>query len=167
MKTRKPKITTISEKKIVGMQSKISFAEMASSTTKLWQSFMPNKNQISHIANPNLWSIQVFGPSLKLEEINPNTVFDKWAAAEVISFENIPKNMKTMLIPKGMYAVFIHHGPASTFYKTSQYIFEEWLPNSDYQIDNRPHFEIMKSDYNPNSMEAQETVWIPIKKLLK
>ena len=162
MKIIEPKIIFIPEKKLVGMRLKISFEDISTSTTKLWQNFMPNRNKIVHKIDSDLLSVQIYDSSLKYVDFKPNTVFEKWAAVEVEKFNQIPKELETIVIPKGKYAVFIHHGLPNTFHKTTKYIFSEWLPNSIYQLDNRPHFEIMEAGYNPNDPNAEETVWIPI-----
>jgi len=72
--------------------------------------------------------------------------------------------MDHLIIPGGLYAVFIHKGPVHIFYKTSQYIYGQWIPGSDYILDNRPHFEIMTEQYlGPDHPESEEEVWVPIK----
>jgi len=157
-----PKIIFISEKKLVGMRLKMSFEEISTSTTKLWQNFMPNRNKIVHKVNSDLLSVQIYDSSLKFVDFTSKTVFEKWAVVEVENFNQILKEMETLIIPKGKYAVFIHRGLPNTFHKTTSYIFGEWLPNSIYELDNRPHFEIMEVDYNPKDSNAEETVWIPI-----
>jgi AraC family transcriptional regulator len=43
------------------------------------------------------------------------------------------------------------------------YIFMEWLPQSNYQLDNRPHFQILGEKYKHNQPDSEEEVWIPIK----
>jgi AraC family transcriptional regulator len=63
----------------------------------------------------------------------------------------------------GLYAVFLHKGAASTGGKTFKYIFETWLPNSCYLLDNRPHFEILGAKYKNDDPGSEEEVWIPIK----
>jgi AraC family transcriptional regulator len=68
-----------------------------------------------------------------------------------------------MILSEGLYAVFIHKGPASQGEKTFRYIFNTWLPASDYLLDNRPHFEIMGEKYKNEDSLSEEEVWIPIK----
>jgi len=162
MNILEPEIKVISEKKIIGMEIKMSFEDNSTSTSELWKSFMPNRNKIVYNINSDFLSVQIFNSSLKYDDFRPDTIFKKWAAVEVENFNKIPKGMKTMVIPKGKYAVFIHQGLPNTFHKTVQYIFETWLPSSVYRIDNRPHFEVLSKDYSPNDPKAEETVWIPI-----
>jgi AraC family transcriptional regulator len=65
-------------------------------------------------------------------------------------------------IPGGLYAVFDYKG-SSTDSSIFQYIFETWLPNSDYELDNRPHFEVLGDKYKNNDPASEEEIWIPIK----
>jgi AraC family transcriptional regulator len=71
--------------------------------------------------------------------------------------------MESFTLKGGLYAVFLHKGAASTGQKTFQYIFEMWLPNSGYLLDNRPHFEILGAKYKNEDPNSEEEVWIPIK----
>ncbi|MDP5096829.1 MAG: GyrI-like domain-containing protein [Flavobacterium sp.] len=38
------------------------------------------------------------------------------------------------------------------------------MPNSEYQLDNRPHFEILGAKYKNNAPDSEEEIWIPIKR---
>jgi len=96
-------------------------------------------------------------------QFKPDMEFEKWAAVEVADTKEIPQGMETYQINGGLYAVFVHHGPASAAEKTMQYIFGEWLPNSPYNMDSREHFEILPEGYNPVEPNAQEEIWVPVK----
>ena len=133
-------------------------------TVQLWKQFMPRGNEIEQKIGTKCYSIQSFPDDLTKVGFSPDMIFDKWAAFQVLDFKNIPDGMEAFTISKGKYAVFLHKGPASTFFKTIQYIFGEWLPFSEYSLDSRAHFEVLDSDnYNPNDPDAEEEVWIPIK----
>ncbi|TQE66329.1 GyrI-like domain-containing protein [Leptospira noguchii] len=45
------------------------------------------------------------------------------------------------------------------------HIFQEWLPNSGYKLEHRPHFELLGSKYKNNDPTSEEEVWIPIVKV--
>ena len=34
---------------------------------------------------------------------------------------------------------------------------------NQFEVDNRPHFEIFGEDYNPQNDFAEEEIWIPIR----
>ena len=78
-------------------------------------------------------------------------------------FENIPAGMNPFLLKGGLYAVFVHRGPASSGEKTFRYIFGIWLPASEYVIDDRPHFEILGEKYKHDDPDSEEEIWIPVK----
>src|SRR5689334_1706428 len=128
-----PRIETTGEKKLVGIRVKMSLSN--NKTKELWQSFMPRRKEVTNNIGSELFSIEVYDSTYFIN-FNYNTEFDKWAAVEVSDIEFIPIQMEMITIPSGLYAVFIHRGPASSGSKTFQYIFQTWLPNSEYFIDN-------------------------------
>lgn len=42
-------------------------------------------------------------------------------------------------------------------------IFSDWLPKSDYELDERPHFEILDEKYKNDDPNSEEEIWIPIR----
>lgn len=155
-----PQIITIQEKKLIGIKVLTSLADDSART--LWRQFMPRRREIKNIANSALYSVQDYGPAL--ESLTLLTQFDKWAAVEVSGAAAIPEGMEALILPGGLYAVFKHKGPAAAFPETAEYIFDEWLPQSGYDLDGRPHFEVMGENYpGPDNPHAEEDVWIPLK----
>lgn len=157
-----PSIRILSEKKLIGKRILMSFAE--NKTFELWNSFMPLRKEISNNVNNELISMQVYDESFDFTNFDIHKQFEKWAAIEVSEFNIIPDNIETFVLQGGLYAVFIHKGAASTGPKTFQYIFGTWLPNSEYILDNRPHFEILGEKYKNDDPASEEEIWIPIKK---
>jgi AraC family transcriptional regulator len=62
----------------------------------------------------------------------------------------------------GLYAVFDYKG-LSTDNSIFQFIFGTWLPSSEYDLDDRPHFEVLGNKYKNNDPTSEEEIWIPIK----
>lgn len=155
-----PGIKTLTEKKLVGNRMIMSFAD--NKTGELWRSFMPGRKEIQNNIGMEVYSIQIYAP-LFFENFNPNAAFEKWAAIEVAGFDIIPNDMETFTLPGGLYAVFIYQGAASAAANLFQYILGDWLPNSEYTLDNRPHFEILGEKYKNNDPDSEEEIWIPIK----
>jgi len=125
---------------------------------------MLDKIAIKNTLGTDLYSIQVYNNLHYFENFNPSTEFTKWAAIEVKNHVNIPSDFLPFTIESGLYAVFLHKGTVSEFPKTFQFIFNTWLPNSKYELDNRPHFELLGEKYKNNSSSSEEEVWIPIRK---
>ncbi len=154
------RIEIIEPKKLIGMNIEMSLSN--NKTSELWQKFMPRREEVKNRVNSDCISMQVYDKNQK-NLFSPTTQFIKWAIVEVYTYENIPDEMESYSLSGGKYAVFIHNGPAKTFPKTMQYVFESWFPESEYELDNREHFEILPEDYNPINPEAREEVWIPVK----
>ena len=163
MKKMEPKIIVTREIKLVGMRTKTTLNN--SKTVSLWKQFMPKKKEIKNLMNNWHYSVQRYESDLKMEEFTPDIFFETSAAVEVKSFAEIPQDMESFVIQEGAYAVFMHRGATDTFHKTADFIFNVWLPNSEYELDNsRKHFEIMKEKYlGPDNQSSEEEVWVPIK----
>lgn len=154
-----PQIITISNRQLVGKRITTSLA--AKETETLWKHFKPRIKEISEVVPNAFFSVQIYSHQ---GTFTPDTQFEKWAAVEVKKVEKLPVELETLTIPEGMYAVFIHKGLPGDFPKTSQYIFGKWFPSSGYELDNRPQFEVMYDQYRPNDPDAEEEVWVPIRK---
>jgi AraC family transcriptional regulator len=154
------RIEIATEKKLIGKHITMSFLE--NKTFELWSSFMPRRKEIKNQIGSDLYSLEVFTPG-HFNEFDPKEHFEKWAAVEVSDFSEIPAEMESLIIPPQLYAVFIHKGDQNEAYKTYHSIFVEWLPNSEYTIDDRPHFAIMGEKYKKNDPDSEEEIWIPIK----
>jgi len=157
----KPRIEILPTKKLVGKSIRMSLTD--NKTGELWKWFMTRKNQINSTFGSALYSMQVYDKSLDFRDFNQNVEFEKWAAIEVADFNSVPDEMDSYILKGGLYAVFIHKGSANEFQKTFQFIFGNWLPSSEYNLDNRPHFELLGEKYKNNDPSSEEEVWIPIR----
>ena len=131
-------------------------------TLNLWQSFMPRRKEITSSLNKEIISMQVYEESFDFSYFDLNRKFEKWAAVEVLDFDTVPKDMESYILPGGLYAVFFYKG-SSVDTKIFHYIFDRWLPSSNYLLENRPHFEILGEKYKNNDPTSEEEIWIPVK----
>lgn len=154
------RIETISVKKLVGKRIIMSLSD--NRTGELWYSFMSGKKDIKNNIGSDLYSIQVYEP-FYFNDFNPATKFEKWAAIEVTDFHSVPDEMETIILTGGLYTVFLHKGGQGTGPGTFQNIFGMWLPNSDYTLDNRPHFELLGEKYKNEDPLSEEEIWIPVR----
>ena len=151
------RIAHFEEKKLAGKRLTMSLLE--NKTGELWKSFMQLRKEIKNNIGNDLYSVQVYDP-FYFEHFNPATTFDKWATIEVSNFENLPESFECFVLPAGLYAVFQRKGMSTDIFKT---IYTEWLPNSEFMLDNRPHFEILGEKYKNGDPDSEEEIWIPIK----
>ena len=153
-----PRIETLVEKKLIGKRLTMSLAE--NKTGELWRSFMPGRRDISNNLTNDLISLQVYKPT-HFEDFKPTNEFEKWATIEVTNFDNVPADMETFTLAGGFYAIFDYKG-LNTDYSIFQFIYATWLPGSEYDLDDRPHFEILGDKYKNNDPTSEEEIWIPI-----
>jgi AraC family transcriptional regulator len=152
-----PKIEILLEKKLIGKRLQMSLAN--NKTQELWQSFMPRRTEIKNAVGSDLYAVQVYDATY-FEAFNPNAIFEKWATLEVTDFDSIPAEMESFTLSGGLYAVFEHKGHSTAIF---DYIFRDWIPNSEYDLDQRPHFEILGAKYKKEDPNSEEEIWIPIK----
>lgn len=155
-------IQEIEAKRLIGISGKGSISNDI--TLQVFKDFMPRKREIEGVKNSLTYSVQLFDTDLNRNPINPNTTFTRIAAVEVSEDSVAPQGMEVFEIPAGLYLTFTHKGTLDRFIQNLQFIYEKWIPDSAYEVDQRPHFEVLGSKYlgldNPNS---EEDIWIPIR----
>lgn len=157
-----PQIETLQKLKLIGKKVNTSFT--GNRTRELWQSFMPRRAEIENAIGSELYSVEIYNDTGFFKNFNPAKEFEKWAAVKVSDFNALPDEMDTLVIPEGLYAVFHYKGKPSEARATYQYIYANWIPNSEYDLDDRPHFAIMGEKYKGEDPDSEEELWIPIKK---
>jgi AraC family transcriptional regulator len=153
-----PKIKTFPTTKFIGKNRSFTYADYRA--FELWSSFMPRRKEIQNPIGTELFNIQINPDNF---DFHPNTPFVKWAAVAVSSFDFIPEGMEKLEIEESLYAVFNCKGAQSDAAAFFNIIYNEWLPSSDYELENRPQFEILGEKYKNNSPAAEEEIWIPVK----
>ncbi|MFK8006131.1 MAG: GyrI-like domain-containing protein [Saprospiraceae bacterium] len=153
-----PRIEIIEEKKFIGMSIEMSLAD--NKTFQLFSTFMPRKKEILNSKSQDVYDLIIY-PEGYFSTFNPTTYFKKHALIEVLDLENIPEGMKSFTLPKGKYAVFTFKGYVPN-QANFEYIFSTWLPNSAFDLDERPHFDILSEKIQQKSNDAFQEVWIPV-----
>ena len=154
-----PKIELLNGMKLLGIKMQMSLGNNL--TGNLWRTFMQRRKEINNVITNNMISMQIY-PADYFVEFSTNKEFNKWAAVEVCDFENIPDGFEKYLLPEGLFAIFNYKG-LNTDTTIFNYIYESWLPNSIYDLDNRPHFEMLGDKYKNNDPSSEEEIYIPIK----
>ena len=150
------RIALIEPKKLIGFSITTSFRD--DKTQIVWRKFMMRRNEIVNQTSNQLFSLQIYP-----ENFTANQTFRKYALAEVSDFNNIPNDFETFELASGKYMVFNYKGKAENGPELFRYIFQNSIPENQFEVDNRPHFEIFGDDYNPNDDSAEEEIWIPIR----
>ena len=152
-----PEIREFPGKLLAGVRRRMSFAN--DRTSEVWREFRSREGEIAKRVAGETYSVKVYDLSYSFANFRPEAEFEKWAAAEVTGPIDL---FECLEIPTGKYAVFVHKGTAADAPQTFGYIFGQWLPNSGFDLDLRPHFEVLPKDYDPFSPASEEEIWIPI-----
>ncbi len=157
----KPRMERTDAITLVGVKLRMSLA--ANRTAELWRNFMPRRTEVMSQAGTELYSVEMYDDLSYFAAFSPLNMFDKWAAVAVDSADNIPAGMARLDIPGGDYAVFQYRGRPSDAGATYQFIYGQWLPDSEFVLDNRPHFAVMGERYKGEHPDSEEELWIPIR----
>ena len=154
-----PRIVQLPQKSLVGLKMTMSIEQ--NKTGQLWGQFGPRIKEISNRVSEDKISLQVY-PSEYHHNFKTSNEFDKWATVEVNTITELPEGLDSFKLEEGLYAVFDYKG-SSTDTSIFQYIFTQWIPNSKYALDDKPHFEVLSEKYRNNDPNSEEEIWIPIK----
>ncbi len=154
-----PRIIQSKETQFVGQS--LSMSLVNNRTKELWGSFMPKRGQIQNRVGTDFISLQVYPPEY-YTVFSPKREFKKYALVEVLDYNSVPDGMETFTLAGGLYAIFDYKG-ANGDPSIFQYIYEDWIPKSKFELDHRPHFEVLGANYENNNPNSEEEIWIPIK----
>jgi len=154
-------IVELSPQKLIGIRKQVCLAD--ASIPALWASFMPRKKEISTSDLHSLYSVNHYAAAEAFLSLQPSSIFEKWVAMAVDSETPVPAGMESMTIPAGQYALFTHRGDLVEFGRTMYRIINEWLPQSGYTLDHRPHVEVLGEKYKHNHPDSEEAIWLPIR----
>jgi AraC family transcriptional regulator len=122
--------------------------------SQLWQAFGQRMGQVPNAVNPSV----CFGATdhFDLE----SGLFDYLAAVEVTGEGETPEAMDTWQVPAQTYVVFRTTLPkiGTTF----DHIYDDWLPQSDYERAAGPEFEYYDETFNPNDPTSEFDIYIPV-----
>ena len=153
------RIEHVTGKKLVG--SNLRMSRISGSPQVAWQKFMPLRHKIIDAVSTDLISLHDY-PQGYFEKFDPTKEFEYWALQEVKDHNNLPEGLTPFTLESGDYAVFLHRGSSADM-SLFQYIFGEWIPSSEYNIDHRPHFEVLGQRYKQGDPISEEEIYIPIK----
>ena len=147
---------------VVGLKAEANFRNIHLVTPQLARQFMPRVKEIKYRKDAFKLSLQNYN-HFNYKTFNPDEAFEKWVGVEVNNLNEVPNAMETLIITSGKYLVIDFKGSIPEFIKFWQHIHTTWLPNSDFELDNRPHFERLPPSYSPMKEVNEEEIWIPVK----
>ena len=86
-----------------------------------------------------------------------------YIALEVNSYKDIPVQFTAKTLPKQTYLKFLHKGFSNKVGLTYQYIYEEYLPETDYKLPHLFNFEYYGPEHKgPYNEESVSEIYIPV-----
>lgn len=156
-----PRIRILPKTQLAGLKTYMSYSH--NTTGLLWKRFMPEYHKITDTAGKELYSVEVYDNPDFFRNFEPAREFEKWAAVAVESGAVLPKGFTFFVLPSGKYAVFNYKGKSGEAAEIYRYIYSEWIPNSKYRLDSRPHFALMGAKYKNDHPDSEEEIWIPVR----
>ncbi len=126
--------------------------------TELWTKFSADIGKINNRIIPERFYQVAFWP----QNYDLNGFF-VMCAVEVSDLDQIGINLVGKSLPSAKYLRFIHKGLACNVGLTYRYIYETWLPQSDYKLSLPYNFEYYGKNYcGPDNEESESEIYIPI-----
>jgi AraC family transcriptional regulator len=82
--------------------------------------------------------------------------------AEVKDFSGLPADWSRVRIPEQRYAIFSQRDHISTIRSTWNTIWNNWLPESGYEVVDGPDFERYGDNFDSGTGTGGFEIWLPI-----
>ncbi|GAB5520291.1 MAG: hypothetical protein RhofKO_25420 [Rhodothermales bacterium] len=151
------RIVTLAPFHITGHSAPATLAQPVPPT--FWRDFMVRRHEVERRTADTI-ALRVYAPH-PAPVFAPTRPFTQWVGVEVEAAASVPDGMQAYRMEGGLYAAFIHYGPAQDFPATLHRVIAE-LQVQGYEPDERDYFERLPEGYNPMALDAQEEAWIPI-----
>jgi AraC family transcriptional regulator len=89
--------------------------------------------------------------------------FDYIAGVEVADFSDLPREFSRVRIPEQRYAVFTHRDHIATVRRTTNTIWNHWLPASGLKAADAPSFERYDENFDPLTGNGGLEIWVPVR----
>ncbi len=144
--------------KVVGMKIHTSIEE--NRIPQLWKDFIDRMNELDKVAVPDCSLGICLNESVT--EYKEDSKFDYLACRVVKDDSVVPAGMGYREIPAQLVAVFTHFGSLETLSETYDYIYDKWLPGSEYKLITADEIEWYDSRFKFGEKDSQMDIHIPI-----
>ena len=103
------------------------------------------------------YQVQYWSETQDLEGLN------LFIGVEVMGIEDVQPQLVVKCLPAGRYLRFIHNGLSKKVGNTYRYIYNQFLPGTDYRLTKPYNFEFFGETYlGPENPQSQSEIYIPI-----
>lgn len=152
-----PELVKLNELQLIGIPFYYNIS-MKNDLSNSWSLFMQNLSIIPYIKKrERFYQMQYWFP----DQDSDSTFF--FIAVEVERIKSVPVQFVAKTIPAGTYLKFRHKGHSNQVGYTYQYIYKEWLPNTEYRLSEHFNFEYYGEEYlGPYNEESISDIYIPL-----
>jgi len=136
-----------------GIRRNHTVASMSQDIPRQWADFIKLGTLPGQVGTSGFGAICGFEPKTQTMEY--------MCAAEVSSFDALPKELGRMRVPAVRYAVFLHEGNVETIQQTWQKVFA-WLPTSGFRSADTPDFERYDERFDGATGDGGVEIWLGI-----
>ena len=154
IKLEPPRIENGKRLLIAGLRGRYT-CETGASIPSQWQRFLPHLGRI-----PGQLGGTAFGVRCNCDDAGN---FDYVCGAEVKDFSGLPADWSRVRIPEQRYAIFSQRDHISTIRSTWNTIWNNWLPESGYEVVDGPDFERYGDNFDSVTGTGGFEIWLPIK----
>ena len=154
---REPEELELDEIRLIGIPFYFNLA-LQNDLSKPWGNLVSHVSLIKNRILPEkYYQLQYWFPDQDLE------LFYFFIAVEVEDFADIPLQFTAKTIPGQRYLKFYHKGRANTVGKTYDYIYNEYLPATDYRLPHCYNFEYYGDEcLGPDNEDSVSEIYIPV-----
>ncbi len=158
VRNQPPEIIELPEKILVGISFFISDDTKITSLSKEWNCFF---NEVGTIRNKTIpecyYQVQYWSDNQELGGLYFFT------GTEVTEATDVNPLFVVKMIPKGKYLRFIHKGLSNKVGYTYNYIYTQFLPETDYKLTKPFNFEYYGEKYKgPCNEQSESDIYIPV-----
>lgn len=139
---------------IVGLSEHYSCEQGSGGIPFQWQRFV---NEMPRI--PQQKSTDTYGVVYNTDDAGN---MDYLSGVEVREFSQVPREFSSLRIPARKYAVFFHPEHIATIKSSWNYIWNEWLPRSQFQLADAPVLEHYDARFDPQTGAGGVELWVPL-----
>jgi AraC family transcriptional regulator len=133
------------------------FAGFGESLAEQWRAFQREVHGIRQRLIPERFCQFAFW-----NDSDENGGFNVIPSVVVANLDDIPLTMVGKTIPDGLYLRFVHRGPIETIAKTYGWIYESYLPQSEYKLTLPFNFECYDRYQSTNEKGSYIDIYIPL-----
>ena len=150
-----PRIEQAGPLMIAGLRIPLA-AQAATQIPQLWQELAQHQ---AHI--PQRVGETAYGLCIRM----PGGAMQYLAGVAVWDFDGLADPVQGFVVPAQDYAVFNHQAPVSSIRQTIDAMFDQWLPDSGYQLPGQQplhFFERYGPGFNASTGTGPISLWLPI-----